>query len=458
MNLATTDPRAATLLEVRAAMDCGRFLVPPPDFARPAGALAYGDALAEVLAGHDRARGAPLHVYAHVPLCEEHCSFCMYFYSPTDSSGSRAARCARQLLDLLDCLPLERPAPAAAIYVGGGTPSVLGTDDLARLVGTLTQRFAPEALARVTVEMSPRSSSPAMVEAVLGAGANRISFGVQTLDQHVSAGMRRRPTDVAHLRRCLAAAETAGAVDVNVDLLSGVEGQPEGDTMASAMTLARLGVPCITVYRHRPLAGAGLEQRGGAGAYLAAQRAAIGKVVEAIGGLGYETAGELGAESVRLLRSDHLWSQPRLPDRNCYRTQYDPLLGNHLLGLGSGAQSFAGGDLSFGCPHVPDFDGPLAQRTVETRGADETERYALAVVRALHWNRAVGDDELRARFPDRALEAVYGPEFRWLEDAGAVRWTGRAARVCCPPGMWALYEKVLYPQPWLHAALNGVPR
>lgn len=455
MKLAAGDVHATTLLSVATAMDAGRLLVPPPDFARPSGDMAYGDALAEVLTRQGGAEGAPLHVYAHVPLCEERCSFCMYFYSPTDSSGSRATRCAKQLLDLIEALPLDRPAPAAAIYVGGGTPSVLGTAGLAALVGALTRRFPPETLARVTVEMSPRSSSPEMVEEVLAAGANRLSFGVQSLDPRVSTAMNRMPTDEAHLRRCLAAAEAAGALDVNVDLLTGVEGQPEADTLASAVRLARLGVPCITVYRHRPIAGAGLEGRGGAGAYLAGQRAAVERVIDAVGGLGYETAGELGAESVRVFRSDHLWSQPQLPERNCYRSQYDPVLDNHLVGLGSGAQSFAGGSLSFGCRHRPDFDGPLARRTVATRRSGVTEQYALAVVRALHWRRAVGDDDLAIRFPGLSLARVYGAELRWLEDSGVVRWTGRAATVRCPHHEWARYEKVLYPQSWLRSALAG---
>jgi len=109
------------------------------------------------------------------------------------------------------------------VFFGGGTPSLLEPDELAEILGQLRKRFALAPAAEVTVECNPESVSRGKLEAYRVAGVNRISLGVQALDDAL-LGRLGRLHSAREARLAFDAARAAGIRNVNADLMYGLPG------------------------------------------------------------------------------------------------------------------------------------------------------------------------------------------------------------------------------------------
>ncbi len=131
---------------------------------------------------------APRHVYVHVPFCARRCSYCDF---------SIAVRRHVPVDEYLDALAIElerrvpEPLEVETLYIGGGTPSLLGGDGVARLVELLFARMSLAPAAEVTLEANPDDVTLRSARAWRDAGVNRISLGAQTFDPRVLTWMHR---------------------------------------------------------------------------------------------------------------------------------------------------------------------------------------------------------------------------------------------------------------------------
>ncbi|MBN2362205.1 MAG: radical SAM family heme chaperone HemW [Deltaproteobacteria bacterium] len=190
-------------------------------------------------------------VYVHVPYCRRKCRYCD-FYSLAQEPDPRFG--AAIAAELAHC---ERtPAPDSAvrtgravvsIYLGGGTPSLLAPDTVGEIVGAVGHRFDVGSSAEVTVEVNPATADRAALLALRGAGANRLSIGVQSLDDRWLAVLGRLH-DAAQAIRSVQAAIAAGFDDVGVDLMLAVPGQTLADSARDVKAIAALGVPHVSAY------------------------------------------------------------------------------------------------------------------------------------------------------------------------------------------------------------------
>jgi oxygen-independent coproporphyrinogen-3 oxidase len=136
---------------------------------------------------------------------------------------------------------------ADSLYLGGGTPTTLAPEQLARLFGAVRRNFALSADAEITVECAPGSLSPAMLEALARCGVNRASLGVQSFVDAEAAAVGRlhnRATvldDVARLR-------DAGITNLSLDLIAGLPHQTPESWDCSLGEVMALGVPHVSVY------------------------------------------------------------------------------------------------------------------------------------------------------------------------------------------------------------------
>jgi oxygen-independent coproporphyrinogen-3 oxidase len=112
----------------------------------------------------------------------------------------------------------------ATIFFGGGTPSLLEPDDMAAILGTARRHFAVAADAEVTVECNPESVSRGKLASYRTAGVNRISLGVQSLDDAILPRLGRLH-DAGGARAAFEAAREAGCANVSVDLMYGLPDQ-----------------------------------------------------------------------------------------------------------------------------------------------------------------------------------------------------------------------------------------
>jgi len=185
-------------------------------------------------------------LYLHVPFCETKCSYCDFYSLP----GGRRGREPEAYLDALD-RELEARAPEGfapeTIFVGGGTPTVLSPEEIRRLGAILRARCDLADVREWTVEANPGTLDPARIDALLAAGADRVSVGVQSFDDRVLKSVGRIH-DAAQARAAVRDLRAAGVPRVSVDLLFAVPGQGR-DTFARDLDEAlSLGTGHLSCY------------------------------------------------------------------------------------------------------------------------------------------------------------------------------------------------------------------
>jgi oxygen-independent coproporphyrinogen-3 oxidase len=203
----------------------------PPDGGLPAGARAGVGT-------------RPFGVYVHVPFCTTRCGYCDFnTYVP----GDGVARDGFVAAVLAEWALAERvlgAAPAAAtVFLGGGTPTLLADDEIARLLAAIPRRTGAE----VTIEANPDTLDAARLRSLRAAGATRLSIGMQSASPAVLATLERTHTPgraVAMARL----ARDAGFDHVSLDLIYGTPGECDGDWAGSLAAVVDAGVDHVSAY------------------------------------------------------------------------------------------------------------------------------------------------------------------------------------------------------------------
>lgn len=193
-------------------------------------------------------------LYIHVPFCRSKCRYCS-FYSQPIGRGIRPAQ-SEELRDYVDSLLMEMALwgdmlgrqSVSSVFIGGGTPSLLPP----RIVGILLERaariFSIEKGAEITMEANPESlTAPTQVQEWLKAGVNRISLGVQSLDDAMLRvlGRAHKFADVLRAVNCVRA---AGCANLNLDLMWGLPGQSVRHWLNTLKEVLRLRPEHISSY------------------------------------------------------------------------------------------------------------------------------------------------------------------------------------------------------------------
>lgn len=184
-------------------------------------------------------------LYIHIPFCASRCVYCG-FYSTTLPALRDAYVDA-----LCQELPLraeELPADEAitTIYLGGGTPSQLTTDQLDRLFSYIYKVYRPQPV-EVTMECNPDDVTPAFADWIAQSPIDRISMGAQTFSDDRLRLLRRRHT-AAEVRRATTLLRQAGIRNISIDLMFGFPGETLADWEQDIDEALRLGVEHISAY------------------------------------------------------------------------------------------------------------------------------------------------------------------------------------------------------------------
>jgi oxygen-independent coproporphyrinogen-3 oxidase len=183
-------------------------------------------------------------LYVHLPYCASRCGYCAFVVTTDGASRERYLAALEREASLLASEAAGEGFDA--IYLGGGTPSLLPPAAVSRLLAALRARFDVHAGAEVTLEANPEDVSTSAVAAWVEAGVTRISLGVQSLaDQELAAVGRRHDA-----RRAAAALEilARGGVSVSGDLILGLPFQTEESFARSLTSLCDGGVSHVSVY------------------------------------------------------------------------------------------------------------------------------------------------------------------------------------------------------------------
>jgi putative oxygen-independent coproporphyrinogen III oxidase len=186
----------------------------------------------------------PFGIYVHVPYCASRCGYCDFNTYVPGEGVRREGYVDAVLAELvLAERVLGGAPPAATVFVGGGTPTLLPAEELARLLAGLPR--APGA--EVTVEANPDSVDGAYLRALRAAGATRLSLGMQSAAGHVLATLDRSHTPGAAVAAARAA-RAAGFAHVSLDLIHGAPGERDEDWDATLATVAEAGVDHVSAY------------------------------------------------------------------------------------------------------------------------------------------------------------------------------------------------------------------
>lgn len=287
-------------------------------------------------------RREALFLYVHVPFCEQRCGFCNLFTQPVPEPDrieaflatlERQAAVVRRALDEGGAFAIARGA------IGGGTPTLLDTGQLERVLGAM--RRMGYARAPMSVETSPETALPDRLAVVVGGGADRISIGVQSfLDEECRA--INRPQRTGDVHRALRAIRDAGPASLNIDLMYGLPGQTEATWRASLeaalvyrpeeLYLYPLYVrPLTTLGRKQARAGAPPEER----EHDRRRRALYDQGRELLGAAGYR---QVSMRMFRRAAADAGTGAEGAAGGPVYCCQDDG-----MIGLGCGARSYTRG-------------------------------------------------------------------------------------------------------------------
>jgi len=318
----------------------------------------------------------------HIPYCSRICPYCDF--AVTRGGAADRSRYARGLESEIDLWSGE-PFRFDTVYFGGGTPSTLAEDDLARVLETIESRLSVDDGAGVFLEANPEDASPERCRAWRSLGVGTLSLGVQSFAKAELKRLGRRH-DREGARRAVERAREAGFETVSIDLIYGLPGRgPKigGGTSRSSFASLR---PCIVLPAHVSR-GNPLRHGAAQGRAPRAPRRGPGGSLRADPPVsrGLRLRGLRGVE-LRARPAPPLPPQPEVLDHSPY------------LGLGASAHSFRDRERWWNERNVDDYSRRLAagERPVAGRETLADSDLALeAVMLGLRTREGIDLDSLR---------------------------------------------------------------
>jgi oxygen-independent coproporphyrinogen III oxidase len=277
-----------------------------------------------------KASSPPLSLYVHLPFCFSKCAYCDF----NSQVAARPVR-ARYLEALLTAI--EQAAPAGAgrtlqtIYCGGGTPTLYDATDLCAVLRRVQGCFKVARKAEVSLEANPGTVTPAGLALLCEVGFNRLSLGVQSLNDD-ELKLLGRGHSAAQAARAVAAARAAGFDNLSLDLINALPGQTPAAwerTLHRALSWKPEHLSCygLSVPEGTPLA-----------TEVAAGRLALPdeETAVAIYELTHDRCTAAGYEHYEIAN----YAQPGYPCRHSLNYWAN----GEYLGIGAGAWSYLGGE------------------------------------------------------------------------------------------------------------------
>ncbi|HSC46553.1 MAG TPA: oxygen-independent coproporphyrinogen III oxidase [Gammaproteobacteria bacterium] len=214
-----------------------------------------GRYLREVAHSNDDPIPSGLSLYVHLPFCSSPCFYC--------GCTRLITRDAQQVSGYLERLVREaglqgelfdRDREVQQLHLGGGTPTLFSDGQLSELWRALHTafRFSAELKVEASIEVDPRTVTPARLQAIAAIGFNRVSFGIQDFDAGVQEAVNRRQ-DQRHCLRLIEAARSGGFDSVAVDLIYGLPRQNLAGFGATLDTVAGARPDRVSVYAYAHL-------------------------------------------------------------------------------------------------------------------------------------------------------------------------------------------------------------
>jgi len=321
-----------------------------------------------------------LGVYVHVPFCRVRCGYCdfnTYTAAELGGGGSQAAY-ADTAIGEIDLLAGVLPgAPAVdTVFFGGGTPTLLPSADLVRLLAAVRERFGLADGAEVTTEANPDSVTPESLAELRAGGFTRVSFGMQSAVPSVLAVLDRThdpdrvPQAVAWARA--AGFEPARGGSISLDLIYGTPGEALADWERSLGAALACEPDHVSAYSLIVEDGTALARQVRAGTLpmpdeddLADKYLLADEVLAADGLDWYEVSNWARTADVRCRHNELYWTS------------------QNWLGIGPGAHAHVGGVRWWNVKHPSAYAARLAEGSSPAHAREVLDRDTQRVERVL---------------------------------------------------------------------------
>lgn len=317
-------------------------------------------------------------LYVHIPFCAVRCGYCDFnTYTATELGGgaSQDAYASTAIAEVefaahalkASGLPDRR---MRTVFFGGGTPTLLPAEDLARILAAAIREWGLEPGAEVTTEANPDSVTPESLQLLADAGFTRVSFGMQSAVPHVLKVLDRTHTP-SRVPQVVQWAREAGLA-VSLDLIYGTPGESLEDWRYSLETALSYGPDHISAYALI------VED----GTKLAAQirRGEVPGIDDDDHADKYELAEELISAAGLHWYEVSNWS--RTPEQAC-RHNLAYWRGDDWWGIGPGAHSHVGGVRWWNVKHPTAYAGRLGQGLSPAAGRETLDAETRSVERIM---------------------------------------------------------------------------
>ena len=164
----------------------------------------------------------PSSLYIHIPFCVSKCPYCSFVSWP--GMENLHQRYVSALLREAEELSHNVPVPLSTLFLGGGTPTILSGQDLEDIVTACKGLFGFTNEAEISIEANPKTIDPAKLTLLRRSGINRLSIGVQSL-QDTELQLLGRPHSAEDALSAVRLARAAGFDNLSLDLMYGIPGQ-----------------------------------------------------------------------------------------------------------------------------------------------------------------------------------------------------------------------------------------
>ncbi len=184
-------------------------------------------------------------IYIHIPFCSQACTYCDFHFSTSLQSVDK----------MIDCLEKEiilrknylQEDVIETIYFGGGTPSLIETSFINRLMNMIRKEYNVSTDAEITVEANPDDLSKEKCEELFGAGVNRLSIGIQSFSDADLKFMNRAHNSKQAISS-VKNARMAGFKNISIDLIYGIKQSEPGQWEKNLDMALNLGVEHLSCY------------------------------------------------------------------------------------------------------------------------------------------------------------------------------------------------------------------
>ena len=185
-------------------------------------------------------------LYIHIPYCKQKCIYCAF--SSFCGKDSTMKKYFEKLKEEILCHKTELDGKIiSSIFIGGGTPSFVDAKHIEDVLFFVKNEFNVQKNAEISIECNPDSVSLEKAEIWRNCGINRVSVGLQSI-QDETLKLLNRPHNFSDYKRAINVLKQAGFSNINTDILIGLPNQTEGDIKKTVKALSDEGLTHISAY------------------------------------------------------------------------------------------------------------------------------------------------------------------------------------------------------------------